>query len=77
MEQKLPRITSAFLNVTNACNLACRYCFVEQHPNYMTLDVAMDAAKFLVENAKETGDTPGITLTQKCCELASCQFTAL
>lgn len=57
----LPKIYSAFLNVTNACNLACRYCFVEQHPNYMTFDVAKNAVDFLQKNAAECGATPSIT----------------
>ena len=30
-------LSNIMLCVTDACNLACRYCFVEQHPNYMTL----------------------------------------
>ncbi len=47
---KLPLITSAFLNLTNACNLACRYCFVEQKPEFMTLQTAEDAADFLAGN---------------------------
>ena len=41
---------NACLNLTDACNLACRYCFVEQQPHFMTLDVAKDAVKFLVNN---------------------------
>lgn len=57
----LPKIYSAFLNVTNACNLACRYCFVEQHPNYMTFHVAKDAVDFLQKNAAECGAIPSIT----------------
>lgn len=51
---KYPDITSAFLNVTNACNLACRYCFVEQRQEYMTLQTAIDAADFLAANAGES-----------------------
>lgn len=47
----LPKIYSAFLNLTNACNLACRYCFVEQHPDMISLQVAKDAADFLAANA--------------------------
>lgn len=39
--------TNIMLNVTDACNLACRYCFVTQHPHYMTLQVAKDAVDFL------------------------------
>lgn len=45
-------ITEICLNVTEACNLACRYCFTEHHPNFMTLQVAKDTAKWLHENAK-------------------------
>lgn len=47
----LPKIYSAFLNLTNACNLACRYCFVEQHPDMISLQVAKDTADFLAANA--------------------------
>ena len=42
--------TSACLNVTDACNLACRYCFVEQHPHYMTLETAKKCVDFLISN---------------------------
>lgn len=56
--KQLPLITSAFLNVTNACNLRCRYCFVQQHPDYMTLQVAKDAADFLTRNAQQQGASP-------------------
>lgn len=45
-------ITEICLNVTEACNLACRYCFTEHHPNFMTLQVAKDAATWLYNNAK-------------------------
>lgn len=50
----LPKIYSAFLNLTNACNLACRYCFVEQHPDMISLQVAKDAADFWPPT-RETG----------------------
>ena len=53
MTQNLP-ITDVCLNVTEECNLACKYCFTEHHPNYMTLDVAKDAAKWLYNNAIES-----------------------
>lgn len=56
----LPKITSAMLVVTHACNLACRYCFVHQEPCHMTFEAAMDAAKFLIDNAEESGQTPSI-----------------
>lgn len=58
---KLPLITSVFLNVTNACNLACRYCFVKQSPDYMTYQTAKDSADFLIHNAEIAGVTPAIT----------------
>lgn len=57
---KLPLITSAFLNLTNACNLACKYCFVEQHPDFMTYQTAQDAADFLANNAIEINRVPSI-----------------
>lgn len=60
MEKKLPLITSVFLNVTNACNLACRYCFVEQRPNFMSYEMAKRTADFLIKNANESGDIPSI-----------------
>lgn len=56
----LQKISSAMLILTHACNLECRYCFVQQEPCHMTLDTAMDAAKFLIKNAEESGTTPSI-----------------
>ena len=61
--------TSACLNVTDDCNLACRYCFVIQKPHFMTLEVAKDAVKWLVNNLnwkKEHGlvnETEKVVLT--------------
>ena len=57
---ELPKITSAFLNLTNSCNLACRYCFVEQKPEFMSLQVAKDAVEFLIKNAEHQGVRPSI-----------------
>lgn len=59
-ERKLPLISSAFLNVTQKCNLKCKYCFVCQQPKEITYEVAQDAAKFLARNALESGTTPSI-----------------
>lgn len=42
--------TNAVLNLTDNCNLACVYCFVQQKPHYMTLDVAKKAVDFIVNN---------------------------
>ena len=38
------------LNLTNDCNLACRYCFVEQKPEYMSLDIAIQSVEYVIEN---------------------------
>lgn len=57
---KLPKITSAMLVLTHACNLRCRYCFVHKKPEHMTYQVALDSAKFLIENAEESGVVPSI-----------------
>lgn len=46
-------LTSAMLNVTDDCNLECKYCFVEQHPNYMSLDIAKKSADWLYNNLQE------------------------
>lgn len=59
-ERQLPLISSAFLNVTQKCNLACKYCFVCQQPKEITYEVAEDAAKFLARNALESGTRPSI-----------------
>lgn len=48
-----PSFSGVMLNVTDACNLRCRYCFVEKHPHYMTLDTAKDVLKLLVEINKD------------------------
>lgn len=60
-EYQLPLITRAFFNITNACNLSCRYCFVKQSPEYMSYQTAKDAADFLIRNAEQSGTTPAIT----------------
>lgn len=41
---------SIMLCVTDDCNLACRYCFVQHQPNYMTWEVAKRSVDFLVES---------------------------
>lgn len=54
-----PKITSAFLNLTNTCNLGCKYCFVHQNPQKISLQVAIDAADWLAANC-EQGQRPFI-----------------
>ena len=56
----LPKLTSAMLVVTHACNLRCRYCFVTKDPCHMTFETAKAAAEFLIKNAEEVGDVPSI-----------------
>ncbi len=41
------------LNLTDSCNLACKYCFVQQKPHFMTLDTAKKAVDFMVNNFKK------------------------
>lgn len=57
---KLKLITSVFLNLTQACNLRCKYCFVQQKPASITYEVAKDAVHFVAQNAQIQGDTPSI-----------------
>ena len=56
----MQKITSIMLNVTHCCNLKCRYCFVHQHPATMTLQTAMDATNWIIDNAKNIKVTPHI-----------------
>lgn len=58
---KFKPITSVFLHVTNACNCVCRYCFESPKPDYIKWETAVDVVNYLIENAKHTGDRPGIT----------------
>lgn len=43
-------ITNVCLNLTNNCNLQCKYCFVEQKPQYMSLDTAINIINYLHNN---------------------------
>lgn len=51
-QERYKYLSNACLNVTDACNLACKYCFVEQHPHFMTLDIAKQAVDFLISNLR-------------------------
>lgn len=42
--------TNILLNVTDDCNLQCRYCFVEQNPHYMSLQTALDTIEWSYNN---------------------------
>ena len=50
-----PTTLFAWLHVTEACNLACPYCYVQKSPRAMSLDVAQRAAGRLVEMAQRYG----------------------
>ena len=50
---------NACLNVTDACNLACKYCFVQQKPHYMSLDIAKKCVDFLANNIKKSNKQNG------------------
>lgn len=49
-EESFLHPTNILLNVTDACNLKCRYCFVEQHPHYMNFSTAKAAVDWVVSN---------------------------
>ena len=57
----LPKICGGFLNVTQRCNLACKYCFVVQQPKEMTYEIAKDCADFYARNAIDEKVVPNIT----------------
>lgn len=42
--------TCVCLNITDNCNLACKYCFVHQKPHFMTLQTAKNSVDFVVKN---------------------------
>lgn len=41
------------LNLTDSCNLACKYCFVQQKPHFMSLETAKKSVDFMVNNLKQ------------------------
>ena len=59
-------LSSACLNLTDACNLACKYCFVQQHPHYMTLDIAKKSVDFLVKNLRAKKENGYLSENDKC-----------
>ena len=56
----LPLITSVFLTLTEKCNLACEYCFVNHSARDITYEIAKDSVDFLVANAKIAKVVPSI-----------------
>lgn len=52
---KYQQFTQAVLNVTNDCNLACTYCFVEQSYVYMPLETGYSIIDICYQNYLEKG----------------------
>ena len=59
-------LSNGIINVTDDCNLQCKYCFVEQHPHYMTLDTAKAIADFLYKNAEKKKELGVMPKNKKC-----------
>lgn len=57
----LPKICGGFLNVTQKCNLACKYCFVKQKPMEMDFKTAKDAVDFYARNSLDAVTVPMVT----------------
>ena len=55
--------THMVLSVTNACNLSCPYCFVEQNPTHMELETAIQAVEWLKTNHIEKQEKNRPTLS--------------
>lgn len=55
-----PKIIGGFLNLTQKCNLKCKYCFVVQRPLEMDYKTAKDAVDFYAKNALEALKVPNI-----------------
>lgn len=59
-QKELPLITSVFLTLTERCNLACEYCFVNHSARDITYEVAKDTVDFLIKNAEIEKQIPSI-----------------
>lgn len=46
---------TAWLQLTNACNLSCPYCYVRQNPSYMSLQTGVKILERLFANAQQHG----------------------
>ena len=49
-----------FLTLTHRCNLACKYCFVQQEALDMPLQVALDSVDFVINNLASERDSASI-----------------
>jgi uncharacterized protein len=50
-----PETLTAWLHVTNACNLDCPYCYVQKSPEYMPDHVGLEVVNRLIETAQARG----------------------
>lgn len=58
------KLQSMVLNVTDSCNLKCKYCFTEPNPSHMSLDTGIKAINwFIQENNKKAFDKYPQSLT--------------
>lgn len=48
-------IQSAIVNITDACNLRCPYCFTEQNKSVITLETLQQVVRFLFDEFQRTG----------------------
>lgn len=59
-KEHYPFFSSVCLNLTDACNLECKYCFVKQCNHYMTYEIAEQSVDFLMNNVKQKEELTGI-----------------
>ena len=53
-KKKKKKMESLVLNVTNACNLKCKYCFVhKEEPHFMSLETAIQAVEYGQKNKRK------------------------
>ena len=50
-----PSVLTAWLHVTNACNLSCRYCYLDQTPEFMDVATGRAALTAIIDAAIKHG----------------------
>lgn len=58
--------TEAVVNVTNACNLQCIYCFVEQQPEWITMETMKDIINLMAKNYEIKSELNLLKKNEKC-----------
>ncbi|WP_420642383.1 radical SAM protein [Candidatus Leptofilum sp.] len=59
--QNRPQLLTAWLHITNACNLGCVYCYVDKNHEHMSVDMGKTAVNAIVRSAL-AGGYPAIRL---------------